>query len=67
MGEKTDNMTIEQSMARLEEIIAKLSDSSVTLDASLALYTEGMKLSERCLKQIDDAQLVVEQHEVREV
>lgn len=58
--------TVEQSIARLEKIINELGDSSVTLDASLKLYTEGVELSRQCLKQLDDAQQIVERHTVQE-
>lgn len=57
-----NRMTIEQSIARLDEIVTKLGDSSVTLDDSLELYSEGIKLSQHCLTMIDKAELVVEQH-----
>lgn len=60
------DMKIEQSLKRLEEIVQQLGDNSVTLDDSLALYTEGVQLSQQCLRQIDAAQLVVEQHTVEE-
>lgn len=58
---------IEQSIARIEEIVALLGDSAVTLDQSLALYTEGVKLSEQCLLEIEKAEQIVEQHTVGEV
>lgn len=57
-------LSIEQSIARIEEIVGLLSDSSVTLDASLQLYSEGMQLSQRCMEEIKIAKQVVEQHTV---
>ncbi len=36
--------TIEQSLRRLEEIVERLGEETVTLDDSLALFAEGMKL-----------------------
>ena len=41
-------MTYEQSIMRIEEIIAKLSDESVTLDSSLDLFQEGTRLLNEC-------------------
>ena len=47
--------TIEQSLRRLEEIVERLGEETVTLDDSLALFAEGMKLSQKCLQQLEDA------------
>lgn len=58
-------LTIEQSIARIDEIVGLLGDSSVTLDASLQLYSEGMQLSQRCMEEIKAAEQVVEQHTVQ--
>ena len=49
----------EQSMARLEEIVAKLEGETLTLSESIALYKEGAELSERCRKAINEAKLTV--------
>ena len=54
--------TIEEALRRLEEIVGRLGEDSVTLDDSLALFSEGMKLSERCKKQLEEAELVIEEH-----
>lgn len=56
--------TIEQSLQRLEEIVAKLGEETVSLDDSLALFSEGMKLSQQCMKQLDEAELIIEEHSV---
>lgn len=41
-------MTYEQSIARIEEIISKLSDETISLDYSLELFREGTKLLNDC-------------------
>lgn len=56
--------TIEQSLRRLEEIVEQLGGEAISLDDSLALFSEGMKLSQKCLQQLEDAELIVEQHSV---
>lgn len=56
--------TIEQSLRRLEEIVERLGGENVSLDDSLALFSEGMKLSEQCVKQLDEAELIIEEHSV---
>ena len=55
---------IEQSLQRLEEIVGQLGGESVSLDDSLALFAEGMKLSRQCMEQVDQAELVIEEHSV---
>ena len=58
--------TMEQSLRRLEEIVSRLGEDTVTLDVSLALFSEGMKLSQRCMDQLREAELVLEEHRVPE-
>ena len=58
--------TMEQSLRRLEEIVGRLGEDTVTLDDSLALFAEGMKLSQRCMDQLREAELVREEHRVPE-
>ena len=55
---------IEQSLQRLEEIVVQLGGENVSLDDSLALFAEGMKLSRQCMEQLDQAELVIEEHSV---
>lgn len=66
MAEKS-RMSIEESIARIEKIVEQLSDSSVTLDKSLKLYTEGIKLSEQCLEEIENVEQIIEKHTLKEV
>ncbi|MCI9667220.1 MAG: exodeoxyribonuclease VII small subunit [Angelakisella sp.] len=56
--------TIEGSLRRLEEIVEQLGGETISLDDSLALFSEGMKLSQKCLQQLEEAELIVEQHSV---
>ena len=55
---------IEQSLQRLEEIVGQLGWENVSLDDSLALFAEGMKLSQQWMEQLDQAELVIEEHSV---
>lgn len=45
--------TLEDSFAELEEILEKLEDEEVSLEASFKLYQEGMKLVKKCNQSID--------------
>jgi exodeoxyribonuclease VII small subunit len=50
-------LTFEQAMKRLEEIVNALENGSVSLDDSLKLFEEGIKLSKYCeneLKNIEN-------------
>lgn len=53
-------MTFEQALTRLDEITALLSNGSVSLEESLALYAEGAGLIERCTQQLHDAKAKIE-------
>lgn len=43
-----DNITFEQAMNRLEEIIKALEDNQTSLENSVELFQEGIKLSKIC-------------------
>lgn len=43
-----DNITFEQAMSRLEEIIAALANNQISLEKSVDLFQEGIKLSKIC-------------------
>lgn len=48
--------TFEQSIKELEEIASKLEAGDVTLDESLELFEQGIKLSKSCQKMLDTAE-----------
>lgn len=58
MNEK--NMTFEQSMQRLEQIVRAMERGDVALDESLKLFQEGTALVSACGKLLDDAQLQIQ-------
>lgn len=57
MNEK--NMTFEQSMQRLEQIVRAMERGDVALDESLKLFQEGTELVRSCGKLLDDAELQI--------
>ena len=59
---KEEKATLEQSLSRLEEIVALLGDSQVELERSLELFSEGVRLSEQCRTQLTQARQIVEEH-----
>ena len=46
----------EQSMKRIEEIVEILESSELTIDESMKLYEEGVKLTPFCNKYLDNAE-----------
>jgi len=53
---KTENMTFEAAMARLEEIVRALESGNTPLDTSLALFEEGVALVKLCNSRLDHAE-----------
>lgn len=49
-------MSFEAAMKRLEEVVLMLEEGSVSLDASLAAYEEGMALIRLCHDKLNDAE-----------
>lgn len=46
----------EKNMEKLESIVHQLEDSDLPLEKALELYEEGMKISEMCQKQLEEAE-----------
>ena len=53
---KENSKTIEENMARLNEINNLMSDYSIKLEESFKLYKEGVELVEKCKKQLADVE-----------
>lgn len=54
-------ITFEQAIKELEEITNKLESGELSLDESMKLYEKGVKLSDKCAKQLNDAELKIKQ------
>ena len=52
----TKKLDFEQSMARLEEIVALLEKGEAPLEQTLALFEEGTKLMANCTALLDKAE-----------
>ncbi|HZT68648.1 MAG TPA: exodeoxyribonuclease VII small subunit [Terriglobia bacterium] len=46
----------EKNLERLDAIVRQLEDADLPLEKALQLYEEGMKLSEVCQKQLQEAE-----------
>ena len=58
MSEK--KLSFEEAYAALEQIAEKLNDNTVTLDESVKLYEEGVKLSKYCAETLETAKQKIE-------
>ena len=56
MSVNIENMSFEEAMKRLDEITEELSREGVSLDRSLALYEEGVKLARLCNEKLEDTE-----------
>lgn len=62
-GKKTEvskKPDFEKSLARLEEVVRKLENASISLDEAMKLFEEGVQLSRECQKQLEEAEARVE-------
>ena len=55
------DITYEQAIKRLEEIINELESGEKTLDESIALYEESAKLSAYCNELLNKAELKIKE------
>ena len=46
----------EELMGKLEEITSKLETDKLSLDESVKLFEEGMKISKECNEKLEDAE-----------
>lgn len=53
------NMTFEQNMKRLEEIVRAMERGDVALEESLKMFQEGTELIRTCSQLLDNAELQV--------
>ena len=52
----TKKLTFEQSMARLEEIVALLEKGDAPLEEAMTLFEEGAAILRTCTRQLDEAE-----------
>ena len=57
----TDEMTFEEAMRALEEVVGRLERGDVPLEDSIALYTRGAELKKRCEAKLKEAEEKVAQ------
>ena len=53
---RTEKVSFEKSLERIEEIVKNLERGDVPLDEALSLFEEGTKLIKSCGKMLDNAE-----------
>jgi len=56
MSDKIKDVTFEEAMARLEEIVKYLEGGNAPLDKSLEVFEEGVSLVKLCNQKLDSAE-----------
>lgn len=55
----SNNVTFEENMKKLAEIVAELEKGDIPLEKTVELYGEGVKLSAVCKNQLDNAKIKI--------
>ena len=55
-----EELSFEESMNKLEGLGKKLEEGNLDLDESIKIYSEAVKLKERCRKILDESERKVE-------
>ena len=53
------DMTFEECLKQLEEIVAKLESKDISLDDAVKYYQKGLELSKRCYEIFDQTQQAI--------
>jgi len=57
---KSENISFEEALRKLEDVVQKLEEGNTPLEDSLKLFQEGIKLSQRCREILAEAEYQVE-------
>jgi exodeoxyribonuclease VII small subunit len=55
-----EDISFEDSLKKLEEIVEELEKGELNLDEALKLYEEGMHFSDQCLEKLNESKQKVE-------
>lgn len=61
LDQPIDQLSYEQALSQLEDIVAALESGEYALDLSLRLFERGQLLTQLCTKTLDQAELRVQQ------
>ncbi|HOV40859.1 MAG: exodeoxyribonuclease VII small subunit [Oscillospiraceae bacterium] len=52
-------MDFEDSLKKIEEILARLEGGNIPLEEALSLYSQGVELSRKCREELENAKLKI--------
>lgn len=58
---KSEEISFEEHLKKLESIVKQLEEGELTLDESVKLYEEGMSISKLCLDKLNKTKQKIEQ------
>jgi len=61
MGKQPTDISFEEALGKLEQIVHKLEGSELSLQDSVKQFEEGLQLSRHCSEILENAELRVEQ------
>lgn len=61
MSEKKKEMTFEQAISSLEELVKQLESGELSLEEAMSQYEQGVKLASYCTKKLNEAKLKIEE------
>ncbi|MBI4302138.1 MAG: exodeoxyribonuclease VII small subunit [Chloroflexi bacterium] len=56
-----EEMTFEEALSKLEEMVKTLEDGGLTLEQATALFEEGVRLANICHQRLESAELKITQ------
>jgi len=56
---ESERLSFEEALKKLQNIVSKLEDESISLEDSVDLYEEGIKLSKYCTEALEKAELKI--------
>ena len=59
MKKESTELSFEEALKRLEEIVGKLENGDLPIDESLKLFEEGAALSIICSRKLDEAEQTI--------
>lgn len=61
MSEKeTENLRFEEAFSQLQDLVRQLESGQLSLDESLRLFEQGVKLTRLCSTRLDEAERQIE-------
>ena len=64
---KNDDITFEQALKNLEEIVEELNNGEVDLEEAISAYERGVKLKNVCEERLQNAKERIEKIQIEEI